>query len=133
MHGPQEDHLEWIDCWETAYTYHKIEVDEYLKESKEVDEVVMDLQTIVARHCKGETKPTLMSDNIQFEYNFTKKLFGHVKAPWPFHYCGWDTSLLLETTSVGDPDDVEHRALSDASGLHRHIIRALEENAYWNR
>lgn len=131
----QDGKEDWISRWSMAYNYHNISVKEYLEGCKHVDEVVTDLQLISAKYsmCKDGTKPILLSDNIQFEYNFTKKMFGHVQAPWPFHYCGWDTSLLLESTSVGDPDIVEHRALSDASGLHRHIIRALEENGYWNK
>lgn len=43
-----------------------------------------------------------------------------------FHYCGWDTSLLLEAAGVGDPYPVPHRALADAGLLHAAIVKALD-------
>lgn len=71
-------------------------------------------------------KPVLVSDNIQFEWAFTKRLIDAAKVAWPFHYCGWDTSLFLEATGVGDPYPVPHRALADAGLLHAAIVKALD-------
>jgi len=125
--------INWKEEFKIAHTYHNIHPNEYISEQKSFKEVVTDIQMLCARFTNETIKPILVSDNIQFEWRNTKQLFNAVEAPWPFHYCGWDTSLLLETTPIGDPEDVGHRALADASGLHRHIVRALEYNGYWNK
>lgn len=67
-------------------------------------------------------KPILLSDNIQFEWAFTKRLLRGLD--WPFHYCGWDSSLFLELAGVGDPKPV-HRALADAGVLHAAILKSI--------
>lgn len=81
----------------------------------------------------------LISDNIQFEwqllraiydggrrYDADSELVGWPEDHWPFHYCGWDTSVLLEWLGDGDPENPEHRALSDARGLHKAVVNSLE-------
>jgi DNA polymerase III epsilon subunit-like protein len=86
----------------------------------EVGTAIFDL---AKRHTgRGGLLPVLVSDNIQFEWHWTRRLLSHVA--WPFHYCGWDSSLLLEATGVGDPKPA-HRALADAGLLHAAIIKAL--------
>lgn len=124
--------------WKEEYKYaadnfHKIHPNEYNTEKRSFQNVVYDMMMMCQKYSYEKIKPILVSDNIQFEWRNTKQMFNAADADWPFHYCGWDTSLLLESTPVGDPEIVEHRALSDAAGLHRHIIRALEYNGYWNR
>lgn len=70
-------------------------------------------------------RPVLVSDNIQFEWRFMEQLLDAAHAAWPFHFCGWDTSLLLEAAGVGDPIPA-HRALRDAGLLHAAIVEALD-------
>lgn len=105
-----------------AYKVHGIHPDEFQNALQPcvVGEAILKL---AKRHTsKQGQKPVLVSDNIQFEWAFTKKL---IPGDWPFHYCGWDSSLLLEATGVGDPKPV-HRAFADAGLLHAAILKALD-------
>ena len=122
---------EWPEEYQVAYTYHKIPAKEWVGNSVNFEQVVREIKLLINKHQKGDRKPVIVSDNAVFETNFMKKMFDADKQDWPFHYCSHDTSLLLETTPIGDPRGVTHRALDDAAGLYRYIIRALEYNGYW--
>lgn len=82
---------------------------------------------LAERYGRPGQKPVLVSDNVQFEWGHMDRLLRVVGRTCRdvFHYCGWDTSLLLEATGVGDPVPV-HRALGDAGRLHAAVVRALD-------
>jgi len=65
----------------------------------------------------------LTSDNIQFEWHYMRSLFAVADLPWPFHYCGWDTGLLLEMLNLAELP-MEHRALPDARIILDNILAA---------
>lgn len=119
---------EWPEEYATAYKYHKITPQEYLNHFRNCDDVILDLQHIFNQHTHSipKARVILCSDNIQFEWNFTKRLFKDTSHKWPFHYCGWDTSLLLEMLGVGDPKEKPHRALADAKQLYDALIRSKD-------
>lgn len=114
----------WVDGQLYAYRVHGIHPSEF-EEAMDPDDVGHYIADLAAQHTKNGSRPVLVSDNIQFEWAFTRRLLAAAKADWSFHYCGWDSSLLLEATGVGDPKPV-HRALADAGLLHAAILRALE-------
>tara|TARA_R100001086_G_scaffold245787_3_gene177165 strand:+ start:5064 stop:5630 length:567 start_codon:yes stop_codon:yes gene_type:complete len=68
----------------------------------------------------------LVSDNAQFEHRFMERLYAMAgaKSVFPFHYCTWDTSLLLELTRVGDNPNPAHRALADAYDILMRVKHA---------
>jgi len=121
--------LRWPESMRRAYEIHNIEIHDIVQHGFIPSRVSSDITNICKFIQQDDRKVTMISDNAQFEWNYMKKLFE--EREWPFHYSCWDTTLLLETTPIGDPRNVEHRAISDAAGLHRHIIRALEYNKYW--
>lgn len=126
---------EWGAEGNIAYTYHQISIEEYQIISKPVENVCTDIIYHInnINRIKGNRKTILLSDNAAFEFNFMKMLFDEAKMEFPFHYCAWDSSLLLETIGVGDPpgDIVSHRALEDAGQLHKYIVRALDKINYF--
>ena len=120
-----------LDVVLKAYRVHGIEaklvsLPGQCAEQAAAGQMIFDL---AVKHGK-KAPPVLVSDNVQFEWAFTRRLVELAKQPWPFHYCGWDTSLLLEASGVGDPKPA-HRALADAGLLHRAIVRALERIGTW--
>lgn len=117
---------DWDEEFQPAYKVHKISVKEWLENSKNIDVICQEIIEKCNKIKKGKRNVILISDNIQFEFNFMKRLFRDTKKIFPFHYCGWDTSLFLELTGIGDPKNVKHRAFDDAAGLYQHIIRAKE-------
>lgn len=85
--------------------------------------------------CPKGSKPVLVSDCLQFEWQITRRILKaiEVEIESVFHFCGWDTSLLLEASGVDDPVSVRHRALSDAGQIHRNVVRALERIGFFDR
>lgn len=86
----------------------------------------------LAKEITRAKKVVLCSDNAHFEHGFMQKLFRVAEGDptdfpdcfrWPFHYCTWDTSLLLEMTGVGDPVPV-HRAMANVGRLHTALVKA---------
>ena len=112
--------LNWKPEAEDAYEIHGISAKECLT-GKVITDVALEIMAIAS---KKAVKPVLVSDNIQFEWKFMKKILDSTQAKWPFHYCGWDTSLFLEACGIGDPTPA-HRALADAGLLHTAIVNAL--------
>ena len=116
----------WTGSSVKAFEFHKIDPYDYLS-GIEPKDAINKLYRIINGNFENK-KIIITSDNAQFEYNFMKKLWTeneHSKfVDFPFHYCAWDTSLLLETTGIGDPKDVPHRALKDVGLLYKHLILA---------
>jgi len=110
------------ESWLKAYAIHKIEPS-LLAYGKTIETVKEDLIALAKKHTVKDNKPILLSDNIQFEWQWTEKIMTDITKY--FHYCGWDSSLLLESTGVGDPPPA-HRALKDAGLVHAAILKALE-------
>lgn len=106
-----------------AYRVHGITPDERSSKGRVAADVADDVRQLAKQFTVGGRKPVLVSDNIQFEWQFMQRL---VHVTDHFHYCGWDTSLLLEASGVGDPYPVPHRALADAGLLHAAIVKALD-------
>ena len=120
--GSEDGH--WLPEHQGAYNVHKIEWRDYIQSAVRFGDVVHQVKTMCQKHFQGR-KTILLSDNIQFEWGFTKKLFDEAGERWPFHHCGWDSSILLETTGVGDPIP-DHRAMRDVALLQAALIRALD-------
>lgn len=108
------------ESWLKAYAVHKIEPSQ-LAFGKDIKDVNTDLINLTKKYTTTR-KPIMISDNIQFEWAFTQLIMGNPTKY--FHYCGWDSSLLLEATNVGDPI-AAHRALRDAGLLHAALIKAM--------
>jgi len=123
---PDERGVAWSGSELHAFKVHGIHPDEF-KVAKAHGLVALDIVALATKHL-GKSKPVLVSDNIQFEWAFTKRLVAAAGREWPFHYCGWDSSLLLEATGVGDPKPA-HRALADAGLLHSAIVKALDRTS----
>lgn len=94
----------------------------------EVAQMVIDAAASAKRMTRA-SKVVLCSDNAQFEHAFMRRLLGD---QWPFHYCTWDSSLLLEMTGVGDPIP-RHRALADAGLLLEALLEARSRIRSWTR
>ncbi len=82
------------------------------------------IAALATKHAGGGSKPVLVSDNIQFEWQLMARLLP-AEITSLFHYCGWDTPLLPEASGVGDPKPA-HRALADAGLAHAAVVRACE-------
>lgn len=132
----------WPDQYANAEQYHKISALDYVKASEfeetipgEIPGTICNAQhRIREMHSIKDSRFILVSDNIQFEWQLMKKLFKErPNYEWPFHYCGWDTSLFLNTVGTGDPKDPPHDALMDASGLHQAVVRSLEKTGWFER
>lgn len=115
----------WPDFAQRAFEIHGIKSDTYIRECKPADKVAKEIFNTNEELLKTHKKIILLSDNSYFETRFMKRLFETAGLKWNFHYCTWDSSLLLECSSIGDPVP-EHRALRDSSLLQRNIIRALQ-------
>jgi hypothetical protein len=132
-----DDYHQWLPNEQPAYSVHKIPYAEWDSKAQHPSDVVHAIDDLCKKHRKVKNI-ILLSDNIQFEWSFTKKLYSEVNKykstvdekpiRWPFHYCGWDSSLLLEMTGVGDPIP-EHRAFRDVSLLQQALVRALERSS----
>lgn len=122
--------IEWPDEWRPAYKVHRIPAEYIGLRGEHVDDIATGLTKITSdlRLRLGINRIILLSDNAQFEYRFMRRLFEGKK--WPFHYCAWDSSILLEGSGVGDPIPV-HRALPDAAILHHALIRACERVGFF--
>lgn len=128
----RENNYQWPDKYHSAYKVHGITPEEYLNESIDFHGCAIDILEICEDLKIGKYYPTLISDNIQFEYRLMWFLFlnrfkltKHKELTFPFHYCGFDSSEILIRSGVGDPKP-EHRAFRDAALLHQHMIRAVE-------
>lgn len=109
--------LEWLH----AFKVHGITPDVLASRGILACDAGRSIHSLAQKHTTSR-KPILLSDNIQFEWAFTKKLLAGLE--WPFHYCGWDSSLFLELAGVGDPKPA-HRALADAGLLHAAILKSI--------
>ena len=132
--------LQWPEKYKDAEQYHKISVIRYNMEGNEnpnyvVVHTIQDiLNKILQNYHIEDFRIILISDNIQFEWQLLRRMFREAdSAPWPFHYCGWDTSLLLNTVGVGDPENPPHDALMDASGMHLAVVRSLEKLGFYEK
>ena len=105
-----------------ALRIHKI-TPPMLKDARTPAQAAKDIHDICSQ-IRG--RKVLLSDNAQFEHRFMLKLLADDPRPWPFHYCTWDSSLLLEATGVGDPTGVPHRAMGDVGLLPAAIVDALK-------
>jgi len=127
----------WKDGAAIAHNYHGIDFDELEEFGQPAGVVAWVMSQMIKLHMaelnedaeEGVTnKIILISDNIQFEWAFTKRLLGINPSytPWPFHYCGWDTSILELVGGLGfkDPADPEHRAMGDVMGLLAELKKA---------
>jgi len=126
--------LIWVDNFDESHfralTIHKIIPQDLLDGGKPIDCVRKEVLQACKRY--GRKRIVLCSDNAQFEHVFMRKLMAGGGAdegeevgpdPWPFHYCVWDTSILLEGTGIGDPVPA-HRAMADVGLLHQALIAA---------
>lgn len=122
------DGNKWKEDYMGAFKVHKIEPSELEQKGKPIDVVAKEILTLAQQYTVENRKPILLSDNIQFEYRFMKNLFAeaNMSKDFPFHYCGWDSSILLESTGIGDPKPV-HRALQDAMLIYTSVLRALQK------
>ena len=122
------DSKTWKGDYLGAFNVHKITPQEIQKKGKPIETVVQEVLDLAKQYTVEKKKPILISDNIQFEYRFMINMFSKVdmKKDFPFHYCGWDSSLLLEGTGIGDPVSA-HRALPDAMLLYTALVRALQK------
>lgn len=119
------DYVRWPAEWTPAFDVHKIDAYK-IRGGFTPESIAADLIEIVNEIKVDKTsKCIILSDNAQFEYRFMEKIFKHTGKKFPFHYCAWDTSLLLEASGVKDPIPV-HRAFADASLLHHAVVRAME-------
>lgn len=113
--------------YEDSFQYHKINIED-LELGIDYTQVSLLLSNKLSQlKNQGFEKFILMSDNIQFEFSFMKKIYEMAGVHFPFHYCGWDTSLLLELTDIGDPKNVPHRAFADVGLLYKHLILSVKE------
>lgn len=126
----------WKEEYSSGFPFHKIDPTFWHFNSKEVGQVMLDIENLLVKNTGKRGHWILTSDNIQFEYQFMQKIYKDVyplswKEAWPFHYCGWDTSLLLEASGVGDPRNTPHRALADTELLleaTQEAMRILKRN-----
>lgn len=115
------------DRYADAFRFHKI-ASEDLERGLDYTQLTLYLaEKISPLKSQGFSKFILLSDNIQFEFSFMKKIYEMASVQFPFHHCGWDTSLSLETTGIGDPKDVPHRALPDVGRLYKNLILSLNK------
>lgn len=94
--------------------------------------VAREVRELVEKHTPEDGRCILISDNIQFEWKLTEMLMKQLPDnPWPFHYCGWDTSVLQLVPGLGfeDPPDPPHSALGDITELLDAVQRAFVRQA----
>ena len=127
--GGSGDPLSWPTEWKPAFRVHGIKAKKLAEDGAAFSTAAISiLEIIEALKSRGFRRIILLSDNAQFEYRFMRRLFKGQK--WPFHYCAWDSSILLEGSGVGDPIPI-HRALPDAAILHHALIRACERVGFF--
>lgn len=130
-----ENNDQWPEKYLGAYKVHKIDA---LVISSEVGSyedrligirpphiIAEQLYELCSIYNKGKREVIILSDNAQFEFWFMKKIFEDSSVEFPFHYCAWDSSILLELSGIGDPRHV-HRAFGDAGRLYQSLVRARE-------
>lgn len=119
----------WPKHAQSAYAVHKIGYDTYTARALKSEQVATDISDCVWRYGNRRRTMTMVSDNARFEDFHMRKLFELTESAFPFHYCVWDSSLLLELTNIGDvPHNLRgsHRALMDATRLHRRLCTAYD-------
>jgi hypothetical protein len=132
----------WPDRFQQAEQFHGIRAIDYVNDCDcTPGEIVLQLEhkmnnILNANIVKDPARFILVSDNIQFEWQLMRKIYQRLykhlgKNEWPFHYCGWDTSLLLCTVGVGDPANMGHDALMDASEMHLQVVRSLDRLGFF--
>lgn len=91
-------------------------------------EVAIELMDLIAsvKRTSRARKIILTSDNIVFEHRHVENVLKAAGERWPFHYCSWDTSLLLDGTGVGDPSNPPHRAMADTRALLGQLRAAMQ-------
>jgi len=127
---------EWPEEYVEAYQFHKIEARTIIGKPESLEERLIDLRPslIVAEDLtglcsvfnKGPKKVIIISDNAQFEYWFMMRIFDDAQVEFPFHYCAWDTSMLLELSEIESSKDYNHRSLNDVGKLYQRLLRARE-------
>ncbi len=123
-----QDSETWKEDYMGAFNVHKITPKELQQKGKPIEVVAKEILNLAHQFTTENRKPILFSDNIQFEFRFMADIFAEadIKKEFPFHYCGWDSSSLLESTGIGDPVPV-HRALQDATLLYTALLRAFQK------
>lgn len=115
----------WSEEELRAFVVHKIMPAEIYNFGSTPQAVADRVKTLARKHTLYGKKPILVSDNIVFEWMHLNNIL-EGKILESFHYCGWDTSLFLEATGVGDPRNVPHRALADCGRIHKAICEAMD-------
>jgi len=121
----------WINEELSAFKIHNISYEHYKFFSLPVKDVVNKIKMINSNILEKYKRIILISDNAKFESFHMQKMYDSVTEKWDFHYCTWDTNLLLEGCGVGDPKPA-HRAFADAALLHTNIVRSLERIGYYS-
>lgn len=125
---------DYSDSAEYAYSVHKIGLEELCIHGTTPEDAAYCLHHASAYNKPEDGRMILISDNIQFEWNLTKQLMAKfwpvdspMSPPWPFHYCGWDTSVLqlVKEIEFNDPPNPPHRALPDVKLLLDTVRKAL--------
>jgi len=122
-HDAGDMQLNWNHDELSAYKIHGIKPLD-LSHGMTLQEIRSTIENLAMKHTKNTVKPIIVSDNIQFEWALTARILPPIRGY--FHYCGWDTSLFLDATGVGDPPTPPHRALKDCGLLHAAILKALD-------
>lgn len=115
--------VEFNDHTLDALAVHRINYVRAMASAPGLGEVANRIARLVAERVPRGKKAVLCSDNIQFEYRHMRDLFIEAAIEFPFHYCGWDTSMLLEATGVGDPKP-KHRAMADVGLVYSSLVEA---------
>jgi oligoribonuclease (3'-5' exoribonuclease) len=128
--GNLETWKDWSEDALSAFPIHKITHAQIANEGLTPISVAEQMYTMIVDHTPEDGRCILISDNIQFEWQLTKQLMAQLPfdpAEWPFHYCGWDTSVLQLVPGLGfeDPPNPPHRAFDDARGLWIAARKAL--------
>ena len=104
---------EWNDRAAEGAGFHKIPYAEVRRAGVAWANAPCAISALCNRFRPEDGRVVLCSDNVQFEWHYMQVLYRAAALLWPFHYCGWDTSLLFEMT--GTPEKpMAHRALPDA-------------------
>jgi len=109
----------WENQHWNASVVHRISKLEYIEKAQ----IYTDVAKLVVEKCAG-ARPILMSDCIVFEWSFMQKLLKHANLDWPFHYCGWDTSLLFEVLKTREPIP-PHRAFRDTCQTYKSLVESI--------
>jgi len=110
----------WKEYWK-ASTIHKISWEEYRRDAIHPEIVVEELIQKI-----GSDKPIIVSDCLNFEWEFMRKLLEKVGKNITdiFHYCGRDTNLLFELAGI-EEESLPHRASPDACITYKQIVQAI--------